>query len=127
MLFREYGYGDIYPVTVIGKLIGICIAFLGVGVVAIPTGIISAGFVEQYTKNQQSDVRFPDIKEVGEILIDRKSGFSGMSVLDIREKYSLSIHVILRGELTIVPVDSVKLKMNDILIVKSEKIDKSKK
>lgn len=121
------GYGDIYPVTVIGKLIGICIAFLGVGVVAIPTGIISAGFVEQYTKNQQSDVRFPDIKEVGEILVDRKSGFSGMSVLDIREKYSLSIHVILRGELTIVPVDSVKLKMNDILIVKSEKIDKSKK
>ncbi|MBR0511324.1 MAG: ion transporter, partial [Ruminococcus sp.] len=38
------GYGDIYPVTVIGKLMAICSAFLGVGVVAIPTGIISAGF-----------------------------------------------------------------------------------
>ena len=83
--------------------------------------------MEQYTKNQQSDVRFPDIKEVGEILVDRKSGFSGIRVLDIREKYNLSIHVILRGELTIVPVDNVKIKINDILIVKSEKIEKAKK
>ena len=39
------GYGDIYPVTAIGRIMAICIAFLGVGVVAIPTGIISAGFV----------------------------------------------------------------------------------
>ena len=43
------GYGDIYPITPLGKLFGICITFLGVGMVAIPTGIISAGFVEQYT------------------------------------------------------------------------------
>lgn len=44
------GYGDIYPMTTLGKLMAIVIAFLGVGVVAIPTGIISAGFVEEYTK-----------------------------------------------------------------------------
>lgn len=42
------GYGDIYPVTVLGKILAIVIAILGVGVVAIPTGIISAGFVEQH-------------------------------------------------------------------------------
>lgn len=30
------GYGDIYPVTTIGKIFGIFIAFLGVGMVAIP-------------------------------------------------------------------------------------------
>lgn len=42
------GYGDIYPVTVMGQLLGIIIAFLGVCMVAIPTGIISAGFVEEY-------------------------------------------------------------------------------
>ena len=39
------GYGDIYPVTPAGKAMGIFITFLGVGMVAIPTGIISAGFV----------------------------------------------------------------------------------
>ena len=44
------GYGDIYPITVGGQIMAIVIAFLGVGVVAIPTGIISAGFVEYYTK-----------------------------------------------------------------------------
>lgn len=40
------GYGDIYPVTLMGKIVGIFITFLGVGMVAIPTGILSAGFVE---------------------------------------------------------------------------------
>ena len=44
------GYGDIYPVTTLGKLMGILISFLGVGMVAIPTGIISAGFVDQYSR-----------------------------------------------------------------------------
>ena len=48
------GYGDIYPVTALGKVMAIIIAFLGVGVVAIPTGIISAGFVEYYTKIRNS-------------------------------------------------------------------------
>ena len=44
------GYGDIYPITTLGRIMAIIISFLGVGVVAIPTGIISAGFVEHYTK-----------------------------------------------------------------------------
>ena len=47
------GYGDIYPVTSLGRLFGTIIAFLGVGMVAIPTGIISAGFVEQYSRLKQ--------------------------------------------------------------------------
>ena len=44
------GYGDIYPITTLGRIMAICIAYLGVGAVAIPTGIISAGFVEQYQR-----------------------------------------------------------------------------
>ena len=59
------GYGDIYPVTTAGRAFGIAIAFLGVGMVAIPTGIISAGFVEQYQKisemseeAEESDLQF---------------------------------------------------------------------
>ena len=44
------GYGDIYPITTMGKIFGIFITFLGVGMVAIPTGIISAGFVDQYSR-----------------------------------------------------------------------------
>lgn len=40
------GYGDVYPVTVGGKLIASFLALLGVGLIAIPSAILSAGFVE---------------------------------------------------------------------------------
>lgn len=40
------GYGDIYPVTAVGKLLSAVIALLGIGLVALPTGILSAGFIE---------------------------------------------------------------------------------
>jgi voltage-gated potassium channel len=39
------GYGDVYPVTVAGKILGGVIAILGIGLVALPAGIISSGFV----------------------------------------------------------------------------------
>ena len=44
------GYGDIYPVTALGRLMGGVIAIMGIGLVAVPTGIISAGFVELLEK-----------------------------------------------------------------------------
>ncbi len=40
------GYGDVYPVTALGKIVSGIIALLGVGLVALPTGIISSAFVE---------------------------------------------------------------------------------
>ncbi|MBR4662469.1 MAG: ion transporter [Lentisphaeria bacterium] len=40
------GYGDIYPITPLGRLMGAIIAVLGIGMVAVPTSILSAGFVE---------------------------------------------------------------------------------
>lgn len=41
------GYGDVVPITSVGKLLSGMLAFLGVGVVALPTGIISSGFLEK--------------------------------------------------------------------------------
>ena len=41
------GYGDVVPVTVIGKLLGAAVAVLGLGVVALPSGIIASGFVSE--------------------------------------------------------------------------------
>ena len=40
------GYGDIYPVTVVGRFLGALIAFSGIAAVAIPTGIITTGLGE---------------------------------------------------------------------------------
>ena len=38
------GYGDVYPVTAIGRLFASFISLVGIGIIAIPTGIIAAGF-----------------------------------------------------------------------------------
>ncbi len=41
------GYGDVYPVTLLGKVMGGIVALLGVAVYALPTGILAAGFAEE--------------------------------------------------------------------------------
>src|SRR3990172_2748634 len=39
------GYGDVFPVTLLGKLLASVIAILGIGMFALPTAILGAGFV----------------------------------------------------------------------------------
>ncbi len=46
------GYGDVYPVTSLGKFISGLIALIGIGIIALPTGIISSSFI---TKIQKED------------------------------------------------------------------------
>lgn len=41
------GYGDVYPVTVAGKTLAAVVAFLGIGMFALPAGIISSAFIEE--------------------------------------------------------------------------------
>ena len=38
------GYGDIYPITDIGRIISMLSSFMGIAIVALPTGIITAGY-----------------------------------------------------------------------------------
>jgi|TARA_B100000767_G_C19706627_1_gene510825 voltage-gated potassium channel len=46
------GYGDVYPITVGGKIFASIISLVGIGIVAIPTGVISASFVEEIIKTR---------------------------------------------------------------------------
>ncbi|MCL2003626.1 MAG: ion transporter [Oscillospiraceae bacterium] len=41
------GYGEIYPITAMGKVLGAFFSMLSIGLIAVPTGIISAGFIEK--------------------------------------------------------------------------------
>ena len=41
------GYGDIYPITIVGKLLGASLAFFGIGVFVLPAGIVASGFAEE--------------------------------------------------------------------------------
>ncbi len=48
------GYGDVFPVTGWGQLVGGVIAVLGIGMVALPTGIISSAFVDKMNDEKES-------------------------------------------------------------------------
>lgn len=113
------GYGDIYPITTLGRVMAIGIAYLGVGVVAIPTGIISAGFVEQYQrKSNLSSLKNEDIKEIAEVFVDKR--YAGMTVEDIEEANQLTVFLILREDLSILPQKDTILRMNDIIVIRDE-------
>ena len=115
------GYGDIYPVTTIGKIFGIFIAFLGVGMVAIPTGIISAGFVEQYSRlkrmgeyGQEDDVHFIRIQ------LSKQDKWTGHSIAYLRLPEKIIIAVVQRDHRILVPKGDLVLQPNDVLVIGAE-------
>ena len=55
------GYGDIYPVTVIGRIFGAVLALLGVAAVAVPTGIISSGLIERVSGKHEPCAENQDV------------------------------------------------------------------
>ena len=113
------GYGDIYPVTTLGRVMAICIAYLGVGAVAIPTGIISAGFVEQYQrKSNILNIRQADIKDIAEIFVDKR--YAGKTIEEIEESDQVSIFLILRDDLSILPQKDTILKLHDIIVIRGK-------
>ena len=113
------GYGDIYPITTLGRIMAICIAYLGVGVVAIPTGIISAGFVEQYQrKSNISALKDEDIKKIAEVLVDNRN--AGKTVEELEESSGVTVFLLLRDDLSILPQKDTVLKINDIIVIRDE-------
>ena len=48
------GYGDVYPVTPLGKVLAAFIAILGIGIFALPAGILAAGFESEISKREKN-------------------------------------------------------------------------
>jgi voltage-gated potassium channel len=46
------GYGDVTPVTVTGKIIASCIGVIGLGMVALPAGLLASGFIEELRRRR---------------------------------------------------------------------------
>ncbi|MCR5673043.1 MAG: ion transporter [Lachnospiraceae bacterium] len=114
------GYGDIYPVTAAGRAVGIVLAFLGVGIVAIPTGIISAGFVQQYTKIRDL-AGISDEYPLGfmTITIDKDHEWTGVKVCDINLVKGAVILAVLRDNEMLVPDGELVISDHDRVIVGS--------
>ena len=115
------GYGDIYPITPLGKAVSIIITFLGVLMVAIPTGIISAGFVEQYSRFKkigdyatEADLHFINVE------LGVKDAWAGKCIKDLLLPRGILIAAIQRGGETVVPRGDVILKAGDRLVLCAE-------
>ena len=118
------GYGDIYPITPLGKLFGILLTFLGVGMVAIPTGIISAGFVDQYSriKRLEEYAREDDINFMKVHLSDRDS-WIGKRVDEIGLPEGMILAAIHRGHRFLIPRGDVVLQVEDLIILGAEALE----
>lgn len=109
------GYGDIYPVTVLGKMFSIIITFLGVGMVAIPTGILSAGFVEQYSliKKSTDYLMEKELKFI-KLIITKDHNWNEKKVCELNLPRGLILAAVLRNGETLI-------KSGDIVFVFSKR------
>lgn len=53
------GYGDVFPVTILGKILGSIIALLGIGTFALPAGILASAFAEEIKKEKNCNLICP--------------------------------------------------------------------
>ena len=117
------GYGDIYPITIPGKIMGILISFLGVGMVAIPTGIISAGFVDQYSRlKRMSEYAHEDDVLFIKIHLRRGDSWVDKAIKDLKLPYGVIVAMVRRGRENIVPRGDVRLRANDTIILGAEAV-----
>lgn len=121
------GYGDIYPVTTMGQIFGIFISFLGVGMVAIPTGIISAGFVEQYSRiKRMSEYASEDDIQFIKLKLEAEDKWTGNTVKDLQLPHGVLVAMIRRGKENIVPRGETLLKAEDTIILGAEAVKDDK-
>ena len=115
------GYGDIYPITTLGKIFSIFITFLGVGMVAIPTGIISAGFVDQYSRLKKlSEYAHEEDVHFIKVYLKRQDSWIDKTIMELGLPHGVIVAMIRRGSENIVPRGNVVLKAGDTLILGAE-------
>lgn len=59
MTFTTVGYGDVYPVTLLGRTLAAVIAVLGIGLFALPAGILAGGFAEELQRRREGSKKCP--------------------------------------------------------------------
>lgn len=118
------GYGDIYPITTMGKILGIIITFLGVGMVAIPTGIISAGFVEEYSSikkrtevGRQIDMQFIKIN------VGVSDKWVSKTIAELELPEDVIVAAIKRQERILIPRGDTVLEARDTVVLGAEPFD----
>lgn len=118
------GYGDIYPITTMGQVFGIIITFLGVGMVAIPTGIISAGFVDQYSNiKKKIEYGYEEDMHFIKIHVKEKDKWVGMKIMELGLPAGVIIAIIKRKEEMIIPRGDIVLQAGDRVVLGAQPFD----
>ena len=102
------GYGDIYPITPLGRFLGAILAFLGIGIFALPAGIIAAGFSEEVQRRKQEKMaanleqsaNYQSVKRLAEIEV----GFD-------QKQRAIALHIENSSELMKMCVQAAKQKL----------------
>ncbi|WP_333403386.1 ion transporter [Microcoleus sp. MON1_C1] len=102
------GYGDIYPITPLGRFLGAILAFLGIGIFALPAGIIAAGFSEEVQRRKQEKMaanleqsaNYQSVKRLAEIEV----GFE-------QNQRAIALHIESSSELMKMCVQTAKQKL----------------
>ena len=115
------GYGDIYPITTPGRIMAILTGFLGVGVVAIPTGILSAGFVEHYSRMKLLN-NFANDEHIDLLTVHVTEGhcWNGLCISEIGVPDHYLPAIVTRDGESLIPVQNLKLKIGDTVVLAAE-------
>jgi voltage-gated potassium channel len=57
------GYGDVYPITTLGKVLGGAVTIIGIGLFALPTGILASGFSDHISQKEDNSKKCPHCGE----------------------------------------------------------------
>lgn len=91
MTVTTVGYGDIYPITPLGKTIGSFITLAGVLLLALPSAILATGFIEERQKNNgdRPDNSEDNLEKSGQMmdLLERAAGLREKGIIT-DEEYS---------------------------------------
>lgn len=99
------GYGDIYPVTAIGKVFGAVLAIIGIGLFALPAGIIAAGFSTEVQRRKE--------QESHESTVTPSTSYLTEQLWTPEQKQLIAAHVEQRAELMSICLETAKRKFGD--------------
>ncbi|NJR22782.1 MAG: ion transporter [Richelia sp. CSU_2_1] len=101
------GYGDIYPITPLGRFLGAILAFLGMGIFALPAGIIASGFSEEVQRKKQEKT----VANLGKTANSQPTEILGEidTILD-RDRKTIALQVATSADLMKLCIDTAKHK-----------------
>lgn len=101
------GYGDVYPITITGKIMAGIIALLGVGFVSIPSGIIAGGFTENIMHKKEGILEKTNF--ANHVIICGWSHLCSDIIENLLNKKSYIETIIVLAQLNEIPAELVRL------------------